>query len=385
MRPLISFAIPTKNRYRYLIRLIESSLRIESENFEIVIHDNTEDNSEILEFLNGFEDKRISYFHNPEFLDMVENCNWAIRSCIGEYICFLGDDDAFAPSLIKLIPFLKRNDIKVFNTGIPIYEWPDVTHPIYGKKFAGRISFRRFTAKLKTIQTRKELTKAVGLGGTKMAKMPKIYHGVIHESVFSKLHETFGTYFPGPSPDMACSTAICKFVESYTYLDAPLIISGHGAKSAGGKGVASNHIGAIADQKFLPPDTMEHWSPKIPSIWTGPTIWAQTCLLVLKKNNETALVEKFNFNYLYAALVNKYPRLYPIVKPHLNKSFGLFPLAIPYVRIWAARLKSMTANIFKVYFNNSFSYHTDRFDRLDTAIDYVEEKVEKSKLSSKYF
>ncbi len=379
MRPLISFAIPTKNRYRYLLKLMDSCVKIKSKNFEIVIHDNTEDNTDILEYLNGIEDQRISYFHNPEFLDMVENCNSAIKSCKGEYICLIGDDDAFTPSLIDLVPYLKENNIKLFNTAIPIYEWPDVKHPIYGKKFAGRISFRRFNSKMKTIDTRKELSKVVAHGGTKMFRLPKIYHGVVHESVFSKLESKYGTYFPGPSPDMACSVAVCEFIDDYVYLDAPLIISGHGAKSAGGKGVASNHVGLIEKQFFLPKDTMKNWSDKIPPIWTGPTIWAQTCLLVLKKRKKNDLIKKFNLSYLYAALVNKYPKLYPLVKPYLKENGGLLRMIIPYISIWFDRIKSMIENVFKIYLNISLWHFTDKFQSIDMAIDYIEKKVDKLK------
>ena len=53
MQPLLlSIVIPTKNRYDYLCILIKSLLKNQSDEFEIIIQDNSDDNTLFIEFLN---------------------------------------------------------------------------------------------------------------------------------------------------------------------------------------------------------------------------------------------------------------------------------------------------------------------------------------------
>ena len=66
MRPLLSIVIPTKNRYFTLINLVEKLLTWDNDDYEVVVQDNSEDNSDIIDFLKKYENnKNLRYFHNP--------------------------------------------------------------------------------------------------------------------------------------------------------------------------------------------------------------------------------------------------------------------------------------------------------------------------------
>ena len=44
-RPLLSIVIPTRNRQKYLLSTVASILEITSDDFEIIIHDNSDTDS----------------------------------------------------------------------------------------------------------------------------------------------------------------------------------------------------------------------------------------------------------------------------------------------------------------------------------------------------
>ena len=51
--PIISIVVPTKNRYKYLKQFIILVESFKDERIELFIQDNSDDNSEILEFLSN--------------------------------------------------------------------------------------------------------------------------------------------------------------------------------------------------------------------------------------------------------------------------------------------------------------------------------------------
>ena len=69
--PLLSIVIPTKNRYEYLFPVLDASIQyIAGSDYEIVVQDNTHDNSPAIEYFLRQTDPRIKYFHSPEPVDI---------------------------------------------------------------------------------------------------------------------------------------------------------------------------------------------------------------------------------------------------------------------------------------------------------------------------
>ena len=98
---LLSIAIPTRNRYQTMIPVLKSLISIPSDKFEIVVHDNSDDNSEISDFLKNINDSRIKYFVSKNKMSQSENFNQVVYNCIGDYICLIGDDDFVLPTIIN--------------------------------------------------------------------------------------------------------------------------------------------------------------------------------------------------------------------------------------------------------------------------------------------
>jgi hypothetical protein len=91
-KPLVSIIIPTRNRKEKLIRLIESvsNSNYPKSNLEIVVVDDNSTDGTYKEVKRNFPELRI--IHNEKRLLLAGSRNAGIRSCRGEYI-FLIDDD----------------------------------------------------------------------------------------------------------------------------------------------------------------------------------------------------------------------------------------------------------------------------------------------------
>ncbi len=111
---LITIAIPSYNRPKELLRLLESIDSTQNEKIEIVIcEDKSSKREEISSVVNSFKDKTIyevKYYENKINLGYDKNLKELIRKSSGDFIVFMGDDDTFIPNALdKLIEFLEQN------------------------------------------------------------------------------------------------------------------------------------------------------------------------------------------------------------------------------------------------------------------------------------
>ena len=109
MQPLISVNLPTFNRARFIAQAIDSVLRQTFADWELNIVDNCSTDG-TWEIVNSYKDPRIRTFRNEENKGMVFSWNRAVELSRGQYVCFLADDDWFAPNrLERLLQFLQSN------------------------------------------------------------------------------------------------------------------------------------------------------------------------------------------------------------------------------------------------------------------------------------
>jgi glycosyltransferase involved in cell wall biosynthesis len=138
--PFISICIPAYKRINYLKRLL-SSIEIQSfTNFEVIISDDSDDNS-VQELLKQYNDKfTVFYFKNEKALGTPANWNHAISKAKGEWIKLIHDDDWFAEanSLEKFAHLTKSNSKFIISAYANYYEatkeLDKVVFPIASKK-----------------------------------------------------------------------------------------------------------------------------------------------------------------------------------------------------------------------------------------------------------
>jgi glycosyltransferase involved in cell wall biosynthesis len=93
--PKVSILIPTYNQPDYLRYTLDSIVHQTFKNIEVIITDDSEDNS-ILSVVNEFSTELvIKYFKNPVRKGAPDNWNEAIAKSSGQYIKFLHHDDWF--------------------------------------------------------------------------------------------------------------------------------------------------------------------------------------------------------------------------------------------------------------------------------------------------
>lgn len=296
---LLSILIPTKNRYETLIHVIDLLSSLDNKLVEIVIQDNSDNNSHHLKKLNNFIKKvNFKYFHSTENLSVVENFDQGILNCSGDYICAIGDDDAVMPYILKIVKWMKNNKVLSMNGYKPSYFWPDQKTSYISSNKSGALKFKNWNNEVSNLKVDSILKNITSKGGTIMDKIPSIYHGIIHNSILKKIYCDAGTHFPGPSPDMANAIAITKYIERHHFANLPIFISGKSVKSTGGQGIIHEHVAPIKNVPHLPKNTSNEWDSRIPKYWTGPTIWAESILKVAQKLNLSQI--EINFNYLYS-------------------------------------------------------------------------------------
>ncbi len=93
---LISICIPAYKRVAYLQRLLDSIAEQTCKDFEVIVMDDSPDNS-VLSLCNQYIDKyKLQYYKNATALGTPANWNCAISKATGEWIKLMHDDDWFA-------------------------------------------------------------------------------------------------------------------------------------------------------------------------------------------------------------------------------------------------------------------------------------------------
>ena len=115
MKPFISICIPAYKRVQYLSRLLDSILIQTFKDFEIVLSDDSDDNS-VQNLCDTYGAKLpIQYFRNKPSLGTPANWNFAISKAKGEWIKLIHDDDWFAsPDSLELFAASARSGNKKF-------------------------------------------------------------------------------------------------------------------------------------------------------------------------------------------------------------------------------------------------------------------------------
>ena len=109
--PKVSICIPCYKQTKYLAKCLDSVLMQDLTDYEIIITDDTPDNT-IKDFLDkNYKNEKIQYYKNATSLGTPENWNEAIRKAKGEYVKLLHHDDFFTQknSLTKFVALLDAN------------------------------------------------------------------------------------------------------------------------------------------------------------------------------------------------------------------------------------------------------------------------------------
>ncbi|WP_151994389.1 glycosyltransferase family 2 protein [Buttiauxella massiliensis] len=345
----LSILIPTKNRHEYLRDVLSSILSWDSQDFEIVVQDNSDDNATYLAIEEYLSDHRLKYFYESEWLSVVDNFELAITNSSGQIITAIGDDDGVLPCILLLSTLMIDENIDALLPMKADYTWPDLISK-YNSTFNN--SKLRYSKSISEVLRRrdamKELNKVLSLGATIIGGLPRIYYGLVQRKCLDEVKIRTGCYLPGPSPDMANAVSLGLVVQSFFSVEWPVFIAGSSVKSTAGMGLKRTHIGNIEEISHLPKDTSSKWDSLIPKFWSGPTIWAQSASSSI---NEFHCKDDFclNYTYLYARCFVFFPErfqeLVQLIRTSNYEGFSWFKFVCYYVSIWKLRFDSLIPKI----------------------------------------
>ena len=213
--------------------------------------------------------------------------------------------------IIDLVKILKDYKIASCNVSMTGYYWPDVE---FKNTKLNPLSIDVRKVKVKKIDTKKIFLKYIKSGMQEITLLPRLYHGIISRNTLDNIKNLSGSYFPGPSPDIANATVASLVLDQHYLVRLPVIISGTAYKSAAGMGVRGEHKGELSKVSQISSNVANEWNSHIPKLWLMNTIWPESCLKALEKANAQNYIEQFNFYPIYSRIWLKYKEYRPILK-----------------------------------------------------------------------
>lgn len=341
MSYLLSIIVPTKDRYEYLKPLIELIKSFNSDEIELVIQDNTKNNSEILKFIQSLSFVHLKYFHTTEQISVAYNSDLAILNSTGKYVCFIGDDDGVSQHIISAVHFMEEKNIDVLKTAICSYKWPSYNFSRIAN-FSGVLMMSIYDKKLRKLNPKQELIRTLREGGNEVAFLPKVYHNIAARSTLDKIYDIGNTYFPGPSPDMANAVAMSFVTTNFCFLDFPVVIPGNSIRTGGDAQKYKGQCAPINEIPFLPTNTERDWEYFIPKVWSSETILPESACKALKYMGEERFIEEY---------LDKEKLLARFITGHSELRKLAFPLTANSVEVNLYYYKLFFRKIIKAVFN----------------------------------
>lgn len=355
--PILSVVIPTKNRAATLSVVVEQLLSWPDQSFELVVEDNSNEESLCAPILaRHAHDPRLRWHWDSAARSAIENCDAAVSRASGSVVCFIGDDDAVARQALIAAQWMLDHDVEALVIPPGSYIWPDVRNAVrVNDKYNGRMAPLKASGELRGIDVSVELSSVARAGALTMAHLPRLYHGLVRRDVLARMQAKLGTHFPGPVPDMSNAVGLAAFCKRVWYADMPLVLSGQSASSMSGRNARRDHQGSIRAEASLPANTLQNWDRRIPQYWSGPTIWSQAALQAAKTVGHDQFVARFAFACVYAACLSynrKQFRKDVVVAIHQHparRRLGMYAaVAVEMVRIAIKRAKVLAPKLLRV-------------------------------------
>ncbi len=223
MNPFLSILIPTRSRAAYLKYAIQSAINIPAEDIEIIVSENySSDNS--LEVCDSFSDSRLRIIRPLSPLPMHENWELLIKESRGEWVTFVGDDDAVMPHCIDHLKYLfhKYPQAEAIVSPKAYYFWSGCQE-LHGTTSAS-FSF-------KTGEQWRDSKKQLQLcleGNLDYRNLPQMYSGGFQRrSLINRvMRAQSGQYFRSVTPDAYSALMAGIFTYRYLEMGVPLIWGG---------------------------------------------------------------------------------------------------------------------------------------------------------------
>ena len=225
----LSVLIPTKNRSQFVLSAIQSALSLNGDGLEVIVSENySSDDS--LDQIKLIHDSRLKLVRPSKPLAMHENFEFLLSMAKGEWITFIGDDDAIMPHALDYLKYLdsKYLNIEAIYSPRSYYLWES---SLYYKSPSS--CFLEVTDREVIRDSKKQLQRCLE-GKINYFHLPQIYSGGFHKRslVLRVIQMQNGVYFRSVTPD--AYSAVMGVTHTYRYLEVgiPMVWVGSSPSSS---------------------------------------------------------------------------------------------------------------------------------------------------------
>lgn len=289
----LSIIIPTRNRQRYAAKCVETLLKMSGDDYEVIVHDNSDDDSLKGLLAPFFDSKKLFYAYSCEELSFCANFEKSVEMSHGDYLVMIGDDDCVFPEIVALTNALRKKNVDsvLFPTNT-LYVWPNAVG-----SGGGTLTVRKNRFYLKKRRTAGAIEQMINKGNYDYQgyAFPKIYHGIIKREKLDQVKEKTGRYFGGLTPDIYSAVALSFVTSEIIYINQSFTLPGMCAKSGSADSVTGRHTGELSSAPHFRGNKGYQWNEKVPYLYTVDTIWAETAFLAMQDFGVTATLNQKQF------------------------------------------------------------------------------------------
>jgi len=293
---MISVLIPTRERADTLLFAIKTALDQQSQDYEVIVSDNfSQDNTR--EVVQSFNDPRLVYVNSGKRLSMCDNYEFALEHAKGEYVIFIGDDDAIMPGAIdKLQITIKNSPSLVYCWHKPLYTWPKNGQ----KAFAAYLFPDNYPSKIDLKDLARKFV--VKLRGGEW--LSSVYHSAVKKSILDIMRKQTGRVFHSTQPDVFTAFAVPAFVD--TAINVGYCVTVHGRSPKANSSVAYGKDSRVNTEKMLQEyKSYEIHSSLFPGIDFLANVIQDAVLVAMDKFPEFYGSQHFNYNAMWAFVIQQ--------------------------------------------------------------------------------
>lgn len=289
-----SIIIPTRSRAKYLHHALRSCTRIQRQDIEIIVLDNSS-SDDTYEVVENAKDCRVKYFRSPETLSMSKNFERGIELAGGKFLAFMGDDDAiFANAVDRAIALADKYSLKAVISNHSRYYWPDTPSK------RRNLCLTHSKSSVKVYDSSRNLLKSLPASGNYM-HLPCAYYGFVQKELFMAIIEKQKKFFVSNQPDVYSTIALSMEDISFAYDSLPLFVAGVSRKSNGGRCTSPAHKQEYLDQWKKEDDV--GFLPGFESWQTINSVILEQGLIYCKYHNKLNITDVFTISSIKRAIL----------------------------------------------------------------------------------
>lgn len=223
--PFLSICVPSRNRQRYFKETISFLLASTRDDVEFVFADNSDEASEMDEFMAGIRDSRVTYLPSPAAtLSMKDNWERCLEATTGAWVSVIGDDDLIDPDLIDAlkIAIALKPGLDGFGWSNLKYDWVGADAPIRNVQVPLEATFHDMPQPLLFRRAFRWDD-----AGVTLTSGYSVYHSAISRPLLDKVKAQFGgRHFSHPTLDYESALKNVTLGKNFVYCRRPFSIYG---------------------------------------------------------------------------------------------------------------------------------------------------------------